>query len=398
MLSATWEGGNRADPSPKVTKAAKSYEELVEATKAEVRFGKSYGSRWQKARQSRWNIRLHGKMHCRPDITYEQAAKLEREEKLCKYLDKRKQLHVAEKCLLHHLTLPRTWLEFRYLVWLLAAMRRSAFETEWLDEDRPRSLGYHAIVGGKQKPGKPAFLGERELLSEDAIDRSKANDARKRSKRDARFLDQKEELALARRAKAGDIVAANRIIVAHLPIVKKVAKQYGNDTDDLMQEGVFGIKKALDAFDPEMGVRFGVLAKRAVECAIKDYLKTQRKQYAPSLDAPIAGTDTTFKDMLIEPSPFDIRDEPAPTLDCLNDRERYIIEARLNGTTRPVIGTALGISDERVRQLEARAVAKLKKLAGRVVQNSEANSNATRIRSKQGKLQCRTSKPTKRRL
>ena len=55
------------------------------------------------------------------------------------------------------------------------------------------------------------------------------------------------------------------IIVAHLPIVKKVAaKKYAakNDTDDLIQEGVFGIKKALDAFDPEMGVRFGVLAKR----------------------------------------------------------------------------------------------------------------------------------------
>ena len=40
-----------------------------------------------------------------------------------------------------------------------------------------------------------------------------------------------------------------------------------------------------------------------------DYLKTQRKQYAPSLDAPIAGTDTTFKEWLIEPNPFDIEHE-----------------------------------------------------------------------------------------
>jgi RNA polymerase sigma factor (sigma-70 family) len=142
-----------------------------------------------------------------------------------------------------------------------------------------------------------------------------------------------------------------------------VAKQYAakHDTDDLIQEGVFGIKKALDAFDPEMGIRFSVLAQQAVEWAIMDYLKKQQKRYALPLDAPISGTDTTFKDILVEPNSLDI--EPAqPTLDCLNDRERYIIAARLDGRTRSVIGAELGISDERVRQLEARAVAKLKKI------------------------------------
>ena len=226
----------------------------------------------------------------------------------------------------------------------------------------PTVYGYHAIVPGEPKRGQPAFLSERELLSKDAIDRSKERNARTPKRQRAVFLDAREELELARRAKAGDIVAANKIILAHLPIAKKVAKQYAakHGTDDLIQEGVFGLKKALDAFDPEMGFQFGVLAKLNVEWAIKDYLKKQRRHYALSLDAPISGTDTTFKDILVEPNPLDI--EPAqPTLDCLNDRERYIIEARLDGRTRSVIGVELGISDERVRQLEARAVAKLKK-------------------------------------
>jgi RNA polymerase sigma factor (sigma-70 family) len=365
LLSATWEGGNRADPSPKVTTAAKGYEELVRAaepTKEEFQkqFSKSYGSRWRNACLSRWDIRLHGKVRCLPDITYEQAANREYEYELCEYLDNGHPR--LEKYLLCSLTLPRTWLEFRYLGWLLAAMLRFAFELERLDEDHPRSRGYHAIVGGKPKRGQPAFLSERELLSKDAIDRSKKNNARQKSKREARFLGPQEELELARRAKAGDIPAANRIILAHLPIAKVAAKKYNakHDTDDLIQEGVFGIKKALDAFDPEAGIRFSVLAQRAVEWAIMDYLKKQRKQYAPSLDAPTSGTDTTFKDILVEPNPFGIEPEQ-PTLNCLNDRERYIIEARLNGTTRPVIGAELGISDERVRQLEARAIAKLKK-------------------------------------
>lgn len=373
-LLATWEGGNRANPSSKVTRAAKSHEELVEASKAAVRFDKPYSTRWRNACLSHWDIRLHGKIRRSPDITYEQAAKLEAEDALCEYLDNGHPR--LEKYLLLSLTLSRTWLEFRYLGWLLAAMLRFAFETERLDKDRPRSRGYHAIVGGEPKRGQPAFLGERELLSKDAIARSKANDAQPKPKR-RRFLSREEELQLMRRAKAGDIVAANRIIVAHLPIAKKVAKQYAkNDTDDLIQEGVFGIKKALDEYNPEWGVWFGVFAKQAVEWAIMDYLKRQRKQYALSLDAAIFDTDTAFKDMLIEPNSFDIGDASAPTLDCLNARERHIIEARfgLNGrdeTTRPVIGAELGISDERVRQIEARAVAKLKKLASHVVQRPE---------------------------
>src|SRR5262245_27634896 len=57
-----------------------------------------------------------------------------------------------------------------------------------------------------------------------------------------------------------------------------------------------------------------------------------------------------------------------PSLDCLSARERDIIERRfgLNGRTsqtRIVIGAELGISDERVRQIETHAIAKLKKIS-----------------------------------
>ena len=74
------DAATRAEPSPKVTKAAKSYEELVEASKAEVRFGKSYSTRWRSACLSLWDIRQHGNVRCRPDITYAQAAKPEADE------------------------------------------------------------------------------------------------------------------------------------------------------------------------------------------------------------------------------------------------------------------------------------------------------------------------------
>jgi hypothetical protein len=214
LLSATWEGGNLKNPNPAVTAkvgATKSYKELVAA--AERGSPASY-----------WDMRQHGKVRRRADITYAQAAKVEADECLQKQLDKARRFYWAEKCLLYHLRLPRTWLEFRYLGWLLAAMLRFAFEVERRDSDRPRSRGYHAIVPGEQR----GFLSQSELLSKEALDRSRANNARTPKRQRAVFLDEREELELARRYKAGDIAAGNQIILAHVPITKKAAKKYCN--------------------------------------------------------------------------------------------------------------------------------------------------------------------------
>ena len=50
----------------------------------------------------------------------------------------------------------------------------------------------------------------------------------------------------------------------------------------------------------------------------------------------------------------------APDLSALSERERHIIEARARAETLTEIGKELGISAERVRQLEARALPKIK--------------------------------------
>ena len=50
----------------------------------------------------------------------------------------------------------------------------------------------------------------------------------------------------------------------------------------------------------------------------------------------------------------------APNLSALSDRERHIIEARARAETLTEIGKELGISAERVRQLKARALPKIK--------------------------------------
>jgi hypothetical protein len=88
--------------------------------------------------------------------------------------------------------------------------------------------------------------------------------------------DENEEGRLAKLAKAGDVIAGNTLIAGHVWIAKKLARKYQQtnaEIDDLVQEGTFGLYKAIDDFDPESGRRFSTFAYRAVEWAIRDYLK-----------------------------------------------------------------------------------------------------------------------------
>jgi RNA polymerase sigma-B factor len=67
-----------------------------------------------------------------------------------------------------------------------------------------------------------------------------------------------------------------RLIEAHLPLVKSIARRYagrGEDLDDLMQLGAVGLIKASKRFDPGRGVTFGTFATPAIEGEIRRHLR-----------------------------------------------------------------------------------------------------------------------------
>ncbi len=73
------------------------------------------------------------------------------------------------------------------------------------------------------------------------------------------LLDSEEEERVARRARAGDEQALERLVRANLRFVISVAKKYKNRGvafEDLIQEGNVGLVKAAKKFDPERGVKF----------------------------------------------------------------------------------------------------------------------------------------------
>lgn len=77
------------------------------------------------------------------------------------------------------------------------------------------------------------------------------------------LLSAAEELVLARKVRAGDFAARQKMIESNLRLVVNIAKHYlnrGIPIEDLIEEGNLGLIHALEKFDPERGFRFSTYA------------------------------------------------------------------------------------------------------------------------------------------
>jgi RNA polymerase primary sigma factor len=84
-------------------------------------------------------------------------------------------------------------------------------------------------------------------------------------------LSSEEELEVAAQARQGDKAARERMINANLRLVVSVAKKFKNrgvSFLDLIQAGNFGLIKAVDKFDPQKKLRFGIYAIPFIKEAI----------------------------------------------------------------------------------------------------------------------------------
>src|SRR2546429_7055474 len=89
-------------------------------------------------------------------------------------------------------------------------------------------------------------------------------------------FDRETEIVVTRKARKGDRRAQEKLVVHNLSLVISVARKFmgrGVRLEDLVQEGNYGLLKAIEHFDPEKGNRFSTYAVWWIRAYITRCLK-----------------------------------------------------------------------------------------------------------------------------
>ncbi|HEY1691313.1 MAG TPA: sigma-70 family RNA polymerase sigma factor [Polyangiaceae bacterium] len=237
-------------------------------------------------------------------------------------------------------------------------------------------------------------------------------------------LDRETERDFARRWRAGDRKAGEKLVTACLPFVIAIALEYrrwGIPLEDVIQQGNLGLLRAASKFDLSRDCRLATYAAYWIRAEIRDYvvrayrvvrlgttkaerraLRTYRKtrESDPTALASASGMTVEKATWLLpllmareaslearvddhaalserlpasSPSPEEdataaerqtrARLAVSEALEGLSERERMIVRERVmtdDPRTLQELGVRLGVSKERVRQLEERAFGKLR--------------------------------------
>lgn len=87
------------------------------------------------------------------------------------------------------------------------------------------------------------------------------------------LLNAREEVELAHRIAAGDLSAREHMIRANMRLVVSIARKYlgrGVELGELIEEGMIGLCRAADGFDPSMDIRFSTYATPCIKQSIMD--------------------------------------------------------------------------------------------------------------------------------
>jgi RNA polymerase primary sigma factor len=280
-------------------------------------------------------------------------------------------------------------------------------ESELLQTESERARVLDRRLAGQMRHGQPGG----ETSSADYL---RGLNARPR-------LPAPAEGRLVAAAQEGDRRAREELVETYLPLIAGVARMYRGSVTisrvELMQEGVVGLLRALERYDPERGVPFWGYASWWVRQAMQQLvaeltrptvlsdralrqlstLKRAHHAYVTehgrepvgelialdrvpqSIDEPVSGPDGelgAFRDLLDDPLAADAYEQlldhseieqVRALLGSLNERERMILRARygLDGPELSLrdLGQRVGLTGERVRQIEQRALGKLRSAA-----------------------------------
>ncbi|WP_165251761.1 sigma-70 family RNA polymerase sigma factor [Paludisphaera soli] len=172
------------------------------------------------------------------------------------------------------------------------------------------------------------------------------------------------------------LAVKNQIIRANLRLVVSIAKRHvgpSNNFFELVSDGNMSLIRAVEKFDYARGNKFSTYASWAI---MKNYARTipeenyRRDRFVTGHEEMFeAAADNRIDEHEYESALKRMQEAIRGMLDRLDDREKLIITSRfgLGGAserTLEQLGRELGITKERVRQIESRGVDKLRRIAG----------------------------------